>query len=85
MTIVFECFDNTMYAVAYDEIINGYMHKELMIAEIDEALGGYMVRFESDWSNPIHCDSMDDAKAVILKDYTKHTPRSMKRNYYLGK
>ncbi|HEY0752279.1 MAG TPA: hypothetical protein VGD26_14065 [Chitinophagaceae bacterium] len=84
MTIVFEQEKDTWFALAFDEIIDGYLHTELLIAEIDTALGAYMVRFESDWSNPTHCGSLDEAKALILRDYKQYRPTSLGRNFFLG-
>lgn len=84
MTILFESEGDTLYAVAYDEVLNGYLHQELMWAEIDKALGGYMVRFEDSWGTPHHHATLQEAKDFVLKTYYKHTPRSMKLNFYLG-
>lgn len=84
MNIVFELEDNTTYAVAYDAILDGYLHTELMYAEIDEALGGFMVRFEDSWSTPHHFRTLEESKDFVLKTYFKHTPRSMGRNYFLN-
>lgn len=84
MTIIFEPEEDTLYAVAYDEILKGYLHQELMYAEIDPALGGFMVRFEDSYSDPHHCSTLEEAKEFVLKNYSRHNPRSMKRNFYLG-
>lgn len=84
MTIHFEYDDETLYAVSYDEVLNGYLHQELMWAEIDPALGGFMVRFEDSYSDTHHHATLEQAKDFVLKTYFKHTPRSMKLNFYLG-
>jgi len=83
MNILFEREGTTVFAVAYDVVIKDYLHTEVLIAEIDQALGGVMVRFEDAWHNPIHCDSLEEAKAVILRDHVSHTPRSLGTNHYL--
>jgi hypothetical protein len=84
MNIHFEKEGNTVFAVAYDEVIDEYRHEELLIGEIDNALGAYMVRFESDWNNPIHCDTIDQAQQLIIKNQYKYKPTSVGRNYYVG-
>lgn len=84
MTIIFEPEGTTLFAVAYNEIVKGYQHDELLFGEIDEALGGYMVRFEDAWHSPEHFSTLQEAKDFITKNHNKHTPRSMGRNYYLG-
>lgn len=84
MNILFEPEGATLFAVAYGEIIKGYYHEELMWAEIDPALGGFMVRFEDSYSDPHHCSTIEQAKEFVLRTYHKHTPRSMRRNYYMN-
>lgn len=84
MNIIFEEENTTLFAVAYDEIIDDYQFDELLIAEIDPALGGYMVRFESAYSAPVHCGSLDEAKRTVLKDYYKYKPTSVGKNHYIG-
>lgn len=84
MNIFFETEDTTIFAVAYNEIVGEYLHEEFLIAEIDPALGAVMVRYESDWNNPIHCDSVDQAKQEIIKNHYKYKPTSVRRNYYVG-
>jgi hypothetical protein len=84
MNIVFETEGTTVFAVSYNSIINGYCHTELLHAEIDPALGGVMVRFESAWQNPIFCETLEQAKELVLKEYYKFKPSSVGRNYFLG-
>ena len=84
MSIKFETEGNTVFAVAYDVLIKNYLHTEVLIAEIDPALGCFMVRFEDSWHNPIHCSTLDEAKSVIFRDHALHTPRSLGSNYYMG-
>lgn len=85
MNIVWETEGNTLFAVAYNEIINGYQFDELLIAEVNPRLGAYEVRFESAWNDPISCDYLEDAKNLILRDYKQYKPTSLGRNYFLGK
>lgn len=84
MNIIFEKEGDTLYGVAYDAILNGYQHDELMYAEIDPALGGFMVRFEDSWGTPHHFATIEEAKEFVLKTHYKHTPKSIGRNYWLG-
>lgn len=84
MNIVYEKENDTVFALAFGEVIDGYYHEELLIGEIDPALGGFMVRFESAWNNPIHCATIEEAMALIQRDYRKYKATSLGRNFYLG-
>lgn len=83
MKIVWEIEGNTVFAEAHDVIIDGYWHDHLLIAEINPRLGAYEVRFESAWNDPVHCDTLEDAKNLIIKTHTKYKPNSIGKNYYL--
>lgn len=75
---------DSVFAEAYGEVIAGYYHEILLIAEINPRLGAYEVRFESAWSDPIHCDSLEQAKELIIRTHKKYKPSSLGRNYYLN-
>lgn len=84
MNIFFENEVGTVFAVAYDVIIDDYLYKELLIAEIDNAMGSFMVRFESDWNNPVICSSLDEAQQHVIKNHHKYKGTSIGKNYYVG-
>ena len=84
MKIEWETEGTTIFALAFNEIIDGYMHDTLLIAEVDKGLGDYMVRFESAWNDPIHCETLEQAKELILRNYKQYKATSLGRNYFLG-
>ena len=84
MTIVWEVEGNSLFAEAHDVIIHGYLHTHVLIAEVNPRLGCYEVRFESAWNEPIHCDTLEAAKELIIRTHTKYKPTSLGRNYFLG-
>jgi hypothetical protein len=84
MTIQFIEEGNSVFAEAYDVIREGYWHDHLLIAEVNPRLGAFEVRFESAWNEPIHCDTLEAAKELIIKTHHKYRPSSLGRNYFLG-
>jgi hypothetical protein len=84
MNIQFIQEGTSVFAEAYNEVINGYSHELLLIAEINPRLGAYEVRFESAWNSPAYCDTLEAAKELVLKTHSKYKPSSLGRNYFLG-
>jgi hypothetical protein len=83
MRILFEIDGSTEFAVSYDAEWNGYIHEELIWAEIDKALGGFMVRWENDFSNPVHFTVLAEAKVHIERNYFRHTPLSQGKKTFI--
>jgi len=74
MRLTFVKEDGTYYAVAFDQIFNGEMCQEWMFAEISPSLGAFMVRWENDYSNPLHFNTLPEAKIYIEKNHYKYNP-----------
>ena len=84
MRIIFEAEGDAYYAVAYDQELDGYIHEELLYAELSHSLGAWKVAFESDYFNPLHFDTFDLARKYVLGNYNKYTPLSQGKRHYVG-
>ena len=76
MRILYETEGTSTYCVSYGAELDGYIHEELWHCDIDPGLGGYFVRFQDDYSNPIHFSTLLEAKTYVEKNYFKHKPLS---------
>jgi hypothetical protein len=76
MRIIYIEENGTHFAVAQDQVFDGFLYEEAMWAEIKPSLGAYQVTWEDDFSNPFHCDTLLDAKLHVEKNYFHHQPHS---------
>lgn len=73
--------DNTYSALSFDVVYRGLLTEELYWADINPALGGYMVRWQDSYNKPIHCDTFEDAKQHVIDNYSIHTPHINGKQY----
>lgn len=83
MRIQFLKEDSSYYAVAQQQAFKGFMWEEMMFAEISPSLKAWAVKWEDDWSNPIHFDTLIEAQKHIEKEYFRHKPHSNGKKYEL--
>jgi hypothetical protein len=73
------------FAVSYLEKYKGKTHDELLWAEITPTdkkhPEHFKVIWEDDWQKPIYCTSLEEAKSVVLNNWSKHTPHNNGRVY----
>lgn len=75
--------DGTTAAISLDAEYKGFLHEELYWCDICKALGGVMVRWQSDYSNPVHFSTDAEARKHVLENYKKYTPHSNGRKFQL--
>lgn len=68
--------NESFFAIAQQQIFKGYNWDEMQFAEITPALGGWMVRWEDDYSNPINFSTLIEAQKHVENSYFKHYPHS---------
>jgi hypothetical protein len=83
MRIRFEQEGTTWFAISQDVEFEGYLYQELIWAEIDQALGGVMIRFESDYNNPIHVENIPAAREHVINNYFRYRPTQNGPKYKL--
>lgn len=77
--------DCTLSCLSFDVVWKGMLVDELYWADISKALGNFMVRWNDDYRNPVHCDSEESAKQHVIDNYLRHTPHINGRQYELRK
>ena len=75
--------DDTLSALSFDVVWKGYYVEELYWADVSKALGSYMVRWNDDYSNPLHFDSEELAKQYVVENYSRHNPHINGKQYEL--
>ena len=71
-------------AVAQDVVYEGYLHQELYYADLNKLLGGWVVRWQDDYNTPYSFESLGDAKAHVLVNYSIHKPHSNGNKFEIG-
>jgi hypothetical protein len=75
--------DGSTSAVIFDYIRDGWRHDEAFFGEIGTALGGWMCRWNDDYSNPIHFETEIEAKKYMNVNYQSRNFFSNGRKYEL--
>jgi hypothetical protein len=84
MKLVFEQEGTTTYVVAFNQELDGYLHQELYYADIEDLGGKVILAWNSNYSNKIPFNTVEDAKVFAQKNYHKHKPHSQGTKTYLG-
>lgn len=77
MTITFEQDKDIVYAISLNQILDEYVYEELMWAEITlpkTPQGGYGVFWEDNYHYTHWFDSLENAKAHVLANWSIHKP-----------
>lgn len=83
MKLKFEQEGNSHYAIAFEEVYNRQVCDELWFADIDLKDSGFIIRWQDNYSNKIPSNSLIEAKELILREFSKHTPQIVGNRYDL--
>jgi hypothetical protein len=73
--------DNSVFAVAAEEIYNGFWCEDLQYAEISQRRNEFIVLWDDDFRHPVTQTSLGEAKKYVLQNYERHTPTIAGKSY----